>query len=293
MKRCKQLAARYALTMVLTAMTGLAQAELGDPSTRDWLPAPEGTNLMVSYAFDLHSSGLYDNGIRVPGAKIGLRGMILRPMTFRKIGGITVQPEAILPLIRTSYSEPGVKDHKFGIGDITLGMAIWPYENENTATWFAYEPLLTLPTGQYDPSNPDLSAGSNRWTLANDFAFIKGFGESTFLELEYEFIVYGRNSNYGGDRLSQRPTHNFFAMLSTNLTPRLTLGGRYKYSTGGEIKLNRVAVPGSSNRVHELSLDLTYDLNDSNQLQVLYMHPFKVKNGPRLRGIQARWAHIF
>lgn len=293
MKRCKQLLIQCALAATLVGTAGLAHAELGDPSTRDWLPAPEGTNLIVSYAFDLRSRGLYDNGTRVPGAKVGLRGMILRPMTYRKIGGMTVQPEAILPLIRTSYSEPGFKDHKFGVGDLTLGMAIWPYENEETATWFAYEPLLTLPIGQYDSGNADLSAGGNRWVLANDFAFIKGFGESTFLELEYELVLYGRNSNYYGARLSQRPTHNFFAMLSTNLTPRLAIGGRYKYSTGGAIKLNSVAVPGSRNQVHELSLDLTYDLNDHNQLQVLYMHPFKVKNGPRLRGIQARWAYIF
>ena len=98
---------------------------------------------------------------------------------------------------------------------------------------FAWEPFITVPVGRYDGSRPDVSPGKNRWSTVQDFSFVQGVGESTFLEAIAEVEIYGRNTDWFGQTLKKDPSLRLFALASTNLTENTYTGVRYRYETGG------------------------------------------------------------
>jgi len=276
------------------ALLGPGAAQAGDPSARDWIPAPPGTNVFAGYFAALGSHGFYDRGHRLDGGpRLNLQAVVLRPMAFRKLGGFTVQYELIAPAYRTTLKAPGVPDDRMtGMGDVQAGAAIWLYNNEETRTWFAWEPFITFPVGRYHGSHADVSPGNNRWTTVQDFAFVKGVGESTFLEGVAEFEFFGDNDNYYGQKLEKSPAVRLMFLASTNIAPDTYVGMRYRFETGGRETIGgQTAAP--SQRSHQLAAEITHQLNDANQLQFQYIHDLKVRNGPRMRGVQLRYAYLF
>lgn len=283
-----------ARTALLLAGLALAQAAwAGDPSARDWIPAPVGTNIIAGYLAGLRSSGLYSAGKRLDGASVDVDALIYRQMHYRELFGKTVQLEFIVPMSRTTMELPGApRDRQTGIGDVTLGSAIWLYNNEQTKTWFAWEPFVVVPVGRYDGSRPDTSPGKNRWSTIQDFSFVKGVGESTFLEAIGEVEIYGRNSDWMSQTLKKDPSFRFFALASTNITANTYTGIRYRYETGGRERAAGETVTSRA-RNHQLALELTHQINDANQIQMQYIHDLKVENGPRMRGVQMRYVYAF
>lgn len=114
------------------------------PSTRDWIPAPVGTNIIAGYAGMEKSTRMYSEGKRIQGApKIDVQYGIYRQMHYRELFGKTVQYEIIVPMSRATMKGGGMpKDRLTGIGDVNLGAAIWLYNNDETRTYVAWEPLL-------------------------------------------------------------------------------------------------------------------------------------------------------
>lgn len=282
---------KLGLALAVAASFGYSAAAVagGDPSTRDWLPAPPGTGILAAYGVGLDSHGMYEDGKRVDGS-VKLRGLVLRPMYFSTLFGKTVQYEAIIPAFRTSAPGSGL-DTLSGVGDIQLGAAMWFVEDDVNKLWVAYEPFITLPTGRYQSGNADTSPGDNRWTTTHDFAIVKGIGESTFLEASAEVEFFGNNSNYYGDTLKQEPALRLFAMASTNITESTYIGARYRYETGGKVKIGSYKSKNASD--HQLAFEITTDLTEQDQVQLQYIHDLKVVNGPRMRGVQLRYAHVF
>lgn len=282
---------RLALAAALTA-AGSAQA--GDPSARDWIPAPPGTSVFAAYLFGLNSHGFYDHGNRVDdGPTVDVQGMVLRPMYFGEVLGKTVQYELILPATRTTIGLSGEPDDRVtGVGDAQLGAAVWFVNNQETKTWFAWEPFITVPTGRYHSNHADASSGKNRWTTIQDFAFVQGVGESTFLEAVAEFEFFGDNTNYYGGTLKKAPAIRLMALASTNITESTYVGMRYRYETGGREKVDGVETVSSAKN-HQLAFEITHQINDANQVQLQYIHDLKVENGPRMRGVQMRYVYAF
>ncbi|HET8704306.1 transporter [Castellaniella sp.] len=283
---------RFVLAAAL-ATAGTA-AHAGDPSARDWIPAPPGTGVFAAYLLGLNSHGFYDHGQRVPdGPSVDVQGLVLRPMYFSEILGKTVQYELILPALRTTIGLSGMPDDRVtGVGDAQLGAALWFVNNEETKTWFAWEPFITVPTGLYRSNHADASPGKNRWTTVQDFAFVQGVGESTFLEAVAEFEFFGDNSNYYGGTLKKSPAIRLMALASTNITESTYVGMRYRYETGGREKVDGVETVSRANN-HQLAFEITHQINEANQVQLQYIHDLKVENGPRMRGVQLRYVYAF
>lgn len=279
---------------LIAAMGAAGSAQAGDPSARDWIPAPPGTTLFAGYLLGLNSHGFYDRGERLDGGPtVDVQGMVLRPMHFGQLFGKTVQYEAILPAFRTTIGMSGMPDDRVtGVGDAQLGAAVWFVNNEESKTWFAWEPFITIPTGLYHSNHADASPGKNRWTTLQDFAFVQGFGESTFLEAVAEFEFFGDNTNYYGQTLKKAPAIRLMALASTNITPDTYIGARYRYETGGREKVDGLETVTSAKN-HQLAFEVTHQLNDANQVQLQYIHDLKVENGPRMRGVQLRYVYAF
>lgn len=279
---------------VLAATLGAAgAAQAGDPSARDWIPAPPGTSVFAGYLLGLKSHGFYDRGQTVDDVKVSVQGLVLRPMYFGELFGKTVQYEAILPAFRTNIEVTGMPDDRVtGVGDAQLGAAVWFVNNEETKTWFAWEPFITIPTGLYRSNHADASPGKNRWTTLQDFAIVQGIGESTFLEGVAEFEFFGDNTNYYGQTLKKDPAIRLMALVSTNITESTYVGARYRYETGGREKIDGVESVSSAKN-HQLAFEVTHQINDANQVQLQYIHDLKVENGPRMRGVQLRYVYAF
>ncbi len=276
------------------ALVAAGSAHAGDPSARDWIPAPPGTSVFAAYLLGLNSHGFYDRGNQIDdGPTVDVRGMVLRPMYFSEIMGKTVQYELILPAMRTTIGVSGAPDDRVtGVGDAQLGAAVWFINNEASKTWFAWEPFITVPTGKYYSNHADASPGKNRWTTLQDFAFVQGIGESTFLEAVAEFEFFGDNTNYYGGTLKKAPAIRLMALASTNITESTYVGMRYRYETGGREKVDGVETVSSA-RNHQLAFEITHQINDANQVQLQYIHDLKVENGPRMRGVQMRYVYAF
>lgn len=278
----------------LTAMCLLSTQGWADPSTRDWLPAPAGTDIIAVYAGAEKAKRIYDDGTRLQGTPdINVQYGIYRQMHYREVAGKTVQYEVIVPMSRATMKGNGFPKEKLsGIGDVNLGAAVWLYNNEATRTYFAWEPFVILPTGRYRASMADVSAGANRWGTIQDFAFVQGFGESSYFEGMVEFEFFGKNKNYYGTTLKKKPVTRLMAFVSTDLSEATYVGLRYRYEMGGKEKINGATAMGSLSN-HQLAVDLTHQINNHNQIQFRYARDMKVKNGPKFDGIQLRYAYIF
>lgn len=284
---------RFGAVAVLSlACAGTAQA--GDPNARDWIPAPVGTNLVAVYLAGMKSHGFYENGSRMDDSpEVSLQALVYRQMHFRELFGKTVQYEVIVPGYRTKLDIPGMpSDRMTGVGDVTAGAAIWLHNDPDRRLWFAWEPFITLPTGRYHGSRADVSPGNNRWTSTQDFAVVKGVGESTFLEGVLQFEFYGKNNNYYGQTLKKDPSIRLMALASTNITENTYVGLRYRYETGGREKIGGETVMRRA-RNHQLAAEITTQLTDAHQVQLQYIHDTKVDNGPRFRGLQLRYVYAF
>lgn len=285
---------RTQVTLGLVGLCLFSATSWADPSTRDWLPAPAGTDIIAIYAGSEKAKRIYDNGTRLQGTPdITAHYGIYRQMHYREVAGKTVQYELIVPMSRATIKGSGYpKEQLTGIGDINLGAAVWLYNNEATRTYFAWEPFLIVPTGRYHASRADVSPGANRWGTIQDFAFVQGFGESSYFEAMLEFEFFGKNKNYYGTTLKKSPVTRMMAFVSTDINDSTYVGLRYRYETGGKEKLNGEKVMGSLSN-HQLAADLTHQINDHNQIQFRYARDVKVKNGPKFDGVQLRYAYIF
>ena len=171
---------------------------------------------------------------------------------------------------------------------------------------FPFEPFSVLRDGDeegldilqealgdvYHGSQADVSAGKNRWSTVQDFAIVKGFGESSFVEGVAEFEFFGNNKNYYGQTLKKDTAIRLMALVSTNLTEKTYVGLRYRYETGGREKVNGETTVTRA-RNHQLAAEITHQLTDAHQVQLQYIHDLKVENGPRMRGLQFRYAYAF
>ncbi|GAA5084799.1 transporter [Paenalcaligenes hermetiae] len=271
-----------------------SSASWADPSARDWIPAPAGTNIIAGYLGYQKANRMYEDGRRVQGApKLDVQYGIYRQMHYRELAGKTVQYEVIVPVSRATLKGNGFpKDRLSGVGDVNIGAAVWLHNNDETRTYVAWEPFLVLPTGRYRGSQADVSPGENRWSLIQDFAFVKGIGKSSYIEGMAEFEVFGKNTNYYGQTLKKNPAMRLMAFASTDLSPSTYVGLRYRYETGGKEKIHGQKVAGSAND-HQIAAELTHQLNDQHQLQLQYAHDIKVRNGPKFNGVQLRYAFLF
>lgn len=281
----------FLLTIPLLFVVKFSYA--GDPNARDWIPAPAGTNLLANYVYDLKDQGFYTKGSKVD-AKIDLhaQGVVLRPMFFRNIGDLTVQYELIAPLSRTSLKQDDASDKLSGFGDVQAGAAIWFYNNQESKTWFAWEPFLTIPTGKYDEFKADVSPGKNRWTTVQDFAFVKGIGETTYFESVAEFEFYRDNKDYYGMSLSKSTSKRLFFLISTDITPTTYVGVRYRLEWGGKEKAKDIVFTENLNN-RQIAFEATSQLTEQDQVQIQYLKDISVENGPKMKGFQFRYVHAF
>lgn len=272
----------------LVAKSSLA----GDPNARDWIPADPGTDATALYLYGIGSRDVYSNGNRIDGARYSSVGAVFRQIHYGQIAGITTQLEAIVPFSQQNLLSNDSALRNKGIGDVQLGFSFWPINHPESKTWFGMESFVSAPTGAYNPSQADAGPGANRWSFIQDFAFSKGIGERSYLELIGEVQVYGRNSNYFGSELTKAPNYRLNILWSTDVTSTAYWGIRYRYENGGAEKISGMSSARSANN-HQLALEFSQWVSEKTQLQAQFIQDLHVVNGPRASGLQLRLLHVY
>ena len=236
----------------------------------------------------LRSSGVYTAGKRADGVSVDVDMLIYRQMHYRDFYGKTVQLEFIVPMSRTTQEAPGAPQVRHRRRDAGFGhLACQQRPDQDLVRLGALHhgaggPLRRLASGRVAGQEPLVDGAG--------FLFVQGVGESTFLEAIAEVEIYGRNTDWFG----QTPEEGSVAApvragLDQPDREHYT-GVRYRYETGGRERSGGQTVTSRA-RNHQLALELTHQINPSNQIQLQYIHDLG-RERPRMR-VQMRYVYAF
>lgn len=287
MKRCF-------VATVLGSLLVTAPVALADDDPRDYIPAPPGTKLFLTYFKHTFGHKLYRDGhLENDDFNLVQNVVILRQVFFTKIGPFVVDPQFLVPAGEAAVDTGGAHLSATGIGDPILCGTAWLVNNPGTKTWLGLTPFLTVPIGDYD-NDRALNMGSNRWIFKGEAGFVKGLGEKTYFDLVAAYEIYGNNNDFGSDSVTQKQegVATLEAHLSYDLAKDIFASLDYYGHFGGETKVDGVKQNDSLNN-HAAQVTVALAMPAAYQLLVQYRRDFEVKSGPKTDTFGVRFLHAF
>lgn len=128
-----------------------------------------------------------------------------------------------------------------GTTDTTLLLAVWPYANHQTETYFGVGAYLGLPTGSYD-NRRAFNVGGNRYSGALQAGFDTALTRQLHWMLALDNVWFGQNSDFGPrhGELEQQTLWTAQSSLRYEIDEVWTLAGGYFHTEGGETRVNGV-----------------------------------------------------
>lgn len=277
---------KAAICGVVTAGAAMLHASPShaiDVNSHDWLTAPAGTNFFLNYSiFATRSEYVDKSGNKIKdGTNLNSFVDVLRYVHFTEIAGFHAVVQGVIPVGTLYDAELGGVDlgSSSGFGDPVLAAAIWPYTNDQSKTYLAIEPFLTLPLGQYDESKA-LNIGENRWKLDLQFGWYQGLTDKVGMQLTYDIIWYGDNDDAAGgsQKLTQDNTHQFQAWLNYDFAPSWNVAVGYQKLMGGDEYLGGVATGNATDR-DQGRLELSTFVTPTFQILGDVSHDFRTEGG--------------
>lgn len=218
----------------------------------DYVPAPAGTQIGLVYLQYSHADSLYSNGRKVDDdAKLDAAVTIFRYVGFTKLAGMTLDYQVLQPF---GYVAGGGSTKSLGkttgFGDTILVSTLWVHEDAANKSYLGITPYLFIPTGEYDASKP-LNLGENRWRGSLQAVYSKGFGKHFVAELGGDVMLYGRNNDAGGDRMTQSAAWRVQGFARWLFDDKNEGNVRLMYFRNGETRLDGLA---QGNQVRTLSV---------------------------------------
>ena len=129
----------------------------------------------------------------------------------------------------------------YGLGDLTLATALWPYANRQTRTYLGIAGYLTLPTGSY--SNQQIfNFGAKRVSGDIQVAYQTALSKNLDGMLGIDAMWFGPNNHVGRNnaQLSQKPLYTGQIGPIYHINPTISVAATYLYVWGAETALNGV-----------------------------------------------------
>lgn len=273
---------RTALAAAAAALVATAPAHAIDIDAGDYTALPAGTRLGIAYAQFAKRAALYSGGDRVPiNAGLDSTIGILRGVYFTEIGGITIDPQFLLPFGKLEAKddlEPALGDAS-GAADLILAATAWLINDAKAGTYFGITPFIYAPTGKYD-RNSALNLGENRWKFALQLGYITPLSSSVTLDLAADATLYGKNDDFGpaSQTLKQKPLYQAQAWLRYHLSPTLDLRLGLSQVSGGETGIDGV---DQDNRLStsKLALGAGWFVAPTTQLLATWGRDLSVREG--------------
>lgn len=206
-------------------------------------PTPDKTFFSTAI---IHSEleGTYTSGEKSsPTRTLSSNQLQLRLGRSYSLGGYTGLSFVQLPV---GMLQPGGAasnaSNDYGIGDITLATALWPYANRQTRTYLGIAGYLTLPTGSY--SNQQLfNLGAKRVAGDIQIAYQKGLTKNLDGMVGVDAMWFGPNNHVGSNntQLTQKPLYTSQIGPIYHINPTLSVAATYLYMWGAETAVNGVS----------------------------------------------------
>ncbi len=210
----------------------------------DYIPAPPGTNLFVTYY--VHEN-LNDNNIKGVGTlqsntHLNLDVSVSRYVRYFNVGSYTGLFEVVQSFGGLWNAEvngthlPGT----FGAGDTTVAGVIWPVNDPVSETYVGVGGFLNIPSGSYN-KNSALNLGTNIFSGSVQVAGNKGFGKYFSIDWAGAIQIYGDNTSAAltGGTIRTNPTYSLQTFLNYNPSAGTTIGVGFAGLYGGNETLNR------------------------------------------------------
>ena len=206
-------------------------------------PQPD-KNLFSATLLSTEATGTYPNGIKSAATLTHSVNQIqFRLGRSYRVAGLTGLSFVQLPVGMLS---PGGAASSYptdyGIGDLTLVTALWPYENRQTRTYFAIAGYLTLPTGSY--SNQQLfNLGGKRVAGDIQLAYQTALTKQLDGMIGFDTMWFGPNNHLGAGnaQLTQKPLYTAQIGPIYHINQTVSVAATYLYVWGAETSINGLA----------------------------------------------------
>lgn len=287
---------RTCVAIVLVICLGLPFVSIaGETNARDYLPAPPGTDLMLTYAKSITADSTYADGERVGGFNYTQHLGFFRWVHFSTLFGMPVDYQAILFFNNEKLDGTAVGGAQLsssGVMDPLFVATLWPISKPETKTYLGFTQYVTVPFGEYEEDEV-LNPGQNRYAFKEELGFVQGIGDKTYFEIQPSVEFYTKNSDYlGAFEREQDPLYQLQVHLSYDIAPKFWIAGDYTYQFGGETKIDGAAQDDEI-RSHKLGLSFNYVLTDQTQVLIDYSKVVDTENGPDVGIAGVRFLFIF
>lgn len=185
--------------------------------------------------------GIYTNGNKSnPSRTLSSNQLQLRLGRSYSLGGYTGLSFVQLPI---GMLRPGGAASNsptdYGLGDITLATALWPYADRQTRTYLGLAGYLTLPTGSY--SNQQLfNLGNKRVSGDIQIAYQTALTKDLDGTAGFDVMWFGPNNQFGKNnaQLTQKPLYTAQIGPIYHINPTFSVAATYLYLWGSETALN-------------------------------------------------------
>lgn len=285
-------------TAVLCVLIGVLagrSANAADLNSRDFFSAPVGTSLGVLYlpatrASDFHAaSGVVDD------ASLRVNAVAYRQLWFSDVCGLLCTPQFIIPYADIDARLPGSTSSRSerGVGDPQIGGTLFFINDPDNRRYSGLLAMLALPLGEYHSENPDVSPGANRWALNLNYNYTQGVGRDWVLEANLEAHLYGKNDDYFGADLEQRPLYRLQAFASYDFTPKTYGALRLVHAEGGELRLGGKTLDDTRQRYTQVGFEVGHWFTQTNQVLVSLGRNVETDNGFHRSEALLRLVHVF
>jgi hypothetical protein len=203
-------------------------------------PQPD-KSFFAAALISTEAKGTYSNGIKSAATPtLSANQIQLRLGRSYKVGGLTGLSFVQLPV---GMLNPGgaASSHPtdYGIGDMTLATALWPYSNRQTRTYLGIAGYLVLPTGSY--SNQQLfNLGGKRVSGDIQLAYQTALTKRLDGMIGFDTMWFGPNNHLGASnaQLTQKPLYTAQIGPIYHINQTFSVAATYLYMWGAETSIN-------------------------------------------------------
>lgn len=243
-KAQKQLARKFSSLLFLILLCTSLPTYAIDLNPFDVVAPPPDKNFFSAAVIHSELQGTYARGLKSDNTPTLTSNQIqLRLGRSYSIGGYTGLSFVQLPI---GMLQPGgaASNHPtdYGLGDVTLATALWPYANRQTRTYLGIAGYLTLPTGSYSNQQQFNFAGK-RVSGDVQIAYQTALTQKLDGMIGLDAMWFGPNNHVGVNnaQLTQKPLYTAQLGPIYHITPAISVAATYLYVWGAETSLNGVS----------------------------------------------------
>lgn len=288
------LARRTPLLLALAPLALAAPAHAADLNARDFVSAPVGTVLGVGYLPMTRASEFHGPGSSGK-ADLAVNAFAWRQLIFTDLCGTLCTPQFIVSYADIDIRTPGStsRSSERGLGDPQVGGTLFFINDPQRRTYSGLLTMLSVPLGEYHGRNPDASPGANRWALHLNYNYTQGIGDRWMLEANLETQLYGKNDDYFGQDLEQKPLYRLQAFASYDFTPSTYGALRLIHADGGELELNGRTLDDTHQRYSQVGFEVGHWLDRQNQVLLGVTRNVATTNAFEQSNVLLRYVHVF